>query len=184
MLNDELRQMIRREVAKSWPEVAPELIEAQVLVESAGNPRAESACGARGLLQIMPDTARGLGIDPNTLWDPAINLYAGITYLLRQFEHFGEIGQDYDRMNYALAAYNGGRGYVNKALALARAQCAPYTDAKRPPWLQWDIAGPFLLDRRCVVSGKHPDGAQMLLYVARIRCTHFQLTRGQSAQEA
>ena len=70
-----------------------------VRAESAFNPRALSPKGAQGLGQLMPATARRLGVtDP---WDPAQNLNGAARYLCAQLERFGDA-------HLALAAYNAG----------------------------------------------------------------------------
>lgn len=66
--------------------------------ESGGNPRARSGAGAVGLMQLMPGTARSLGVDPTK---PLENLRGGLKYLGQQYERFGNWSQ-------ALAAYNAG----------------------------------------------------------------------------
>jgi len=72
--------------------------------ESGGNQSARSPAGAIGLTQLMPGTARGLGVDPT---DPAQNLEGGARYLRQQLDTFGS----YEK---ALAAYNAGPGAVQK----------------------------------------------------------------------
>jgi Transglycosylase SLT domain len=74
------------------------LFQALVRVESAFNPDAVSPKGARGLAQLMPDTARALGVDID---DTRENLDGGARYLLAQIETFGSL-------DLALAAYNAG----------------------------------------------------------------------------
>ena len=181
MITPEIRQLIHTTTARVWPEYSPLLVEAQVLAESNGDPNARSACGACGLLQLMPATAAGLGLSTDRIFDPAANLQAGITYLRQQFKAFAELPQFDDRLSAALASYNGGRGYVNKALALARQACGIADTVTPGPWQRWDVAGAYLLDARCVVAGKRPDAAQMLIYVARIRAIHYRLTKGGQA---
>jgi soluble lytic murein transglycosylase-like protein len=70
--------------------------------ESGWNPRAVSHAGARGLAQLMPDTARLLGVNPD---DPLQNLEGGARYLRMMYDRFGD-------WRLALAAYNAGPGAV------------------------------------------------------------------------
>ena len=72
--------------------------------ESAWNPRARSHKGAIGLAQLMPGTARTLGVNPH---DPHQNLEGGARYLRAQYETFKS-------WRLALAAYNAGPGAVQK----------------------------------------------------------------------
>jgi soluble lytic murein transglycosylase-like protein len=84
----------------------PELVLAVTAAESAFDPGAISPKGARGLMQIMPATARRFGIDPEDLLQPAANVRAGTRYLHWLSEHYdGELPL-------MLAAYNAGERAV------------------------------------------------------------------------
>lgn len=72
--------------------------------ESGWNPNARSHKGARGLAQLMPATAKTLGVDPH---DPIQNLEGGARYLRMMYNTFGS-------WRLALAAYNAGPGAVQK----------------------------------------------------------------------
>ena len=93
------------EVAKA-NELSPYLLEAVVWQESRWNPAARSRAGAIGLAQLMPGTARDLGVDPN---DPLQNLSGGARYLRQQLNRFD------GNVEKALAAYNAGPGRVMTA---------------------------------------------------------------------
>jgi soluble lytic murein transglycosylase-like protein len=81
------------------------LLAALVWTESNFRPDAVSHAGAYGMSQLMPGTARGLGVDPR---DPVQNLTGGARYLASQLDAFG-------RVDLALAAYNAGPGRVRGA---------------------------------------------------------------------
>lgn len=83
--------------------VSPSLALALAHTESNFNPRALSPKGARGVLQIMPATARGeYGIAPDRLWDPRTNIRLGLHFLKRLQRRYG------GRTDLALSHYNGG----------------------------------------------------------------------------
>jgi soluble lytic murein transglycosylase-like protein len=86
--------------------VSVDLVRAVIQAESAFNPWAVSAKGAIGLMQLMPATARELGVtDP---FHPAQNIRGGVTYLARLLERYDQDVQ------LALAAYNAGPGSVER----------------------------------------------------------------------
>lgn len=87
-------------------DISPALLEAVVWQESRWRAGAISPVGARGLAQLMPGTARDLGVNPD---DPSANLEGGARYLRQQLDRFGG---DVER---ALAAYNAGPGRVARA---------------------------------------------------------------------
>jgi soluble lytic murein transglycosylase-like protein len=84
--------------------VPPLLALAVMRQESKGRQSAVSAKGATGLMQLMPATAKELGVDPN---DPLQNIDGGVRYLAKQLKTFGAT-------DLALAAYNAGPGRVRQ----------------------------------------------------------------------
>lgn len=85
--------------------ISMELLQTLVWSESGFDPAAVSPAGAIGLMQLMPQTARELGVDPH---DPEQNIRGGAAYLRRQLDRFDG---DLER---ALAAYNAGPEQVER----------------------------------------------------------------------
>jgi len=101
--------------------VDPFLVTALMRVESRFRPYVVSEKGARGLMQVMPDTGRWVaeelgidGFDPEMLHDPRVNLRIGTWYLASLEREFG------GNTVLVLAAYNAGRGNVRKWLDTSR----------------------------------------------------------------
>jgi soluble lytic murein transglycosylase-like protein len=83
--------------------LSPDFLDVVARSESGFNPRIVSPAGAIGVMQLMPATARQLGVDP---WDPAQNIMGGARYLRAQLDRFD------GSIDLALAAYNAGSGRV------------------------------------------------------------------------
>ena len=92
-------------------DLSPALLEAVIWQESRWRENAVSSAGARGLAQLMPGTARYLGVDPD---DPFANLEGGARYLREQLDRF-----DGD-LELALAAYNAGPARVIRSGGIPR----------------------------------------------------------------
>lgn len=92
------------EVAERY-EVDPDLVRAIIFAESGYNPRATSKKGARGLMQLMPSTAKALGVED--IYDPQENIDGGVRYFRTLLDRFdGDV-------QLALAAYNAGSRHVH-----------------------------------------------------------------------
>jgi soluble lytic murein transglycosylase-like protein len=88
--------------------VDPLLVLALVQNESGFQAGATSPVGARGLMQIMPNTGRGLGVsNADRLYDPAVNLRAGVSFLKG-------LGNKFSDLKKVIASYNAGPGAVEK----------------------------------------------------------------------
>lgn len=155
--------------AAAWFAIPYNLLYCQVQQESQFNPHAVSPCGAKGLLQLMPQTGEGLGLKDDEFFDIEKNLSAGARYLKQQFKGMKaycsqEKPADDELWKMSLAAYNGGAGYIFRAIALLRVAQKPVT---------WANIAIQLQDKSCTVRGRHPDDKQITDYVARI-WTHYE----------
>lgn len=86
----------------------PAIVHSVARVESSLNPNAVSPKGARGLMQVMPETAKQFNLDPN---DPVQNVEAGARYLREMLQRYKGRPQ---QVKLALAAYNAGPGAVDR----------------------------------------------------------------------
>jgi len=143
LTRDQLQQMIVLEATRT-NHVSPSIALAVAKIESGFRPHVVSSAGAVGVMQIMPRTGRDVfGLSRTELFDPAINIKAGVTFLDQLIEQYD------GRIDLALSHYNGGsrvtagsepriipatRGYVLKVLAAAQAYqagwSAPATDTQ------------------------------------------------------
>ncbi len=126
---------------------------AQGIAESNLNSLARSRCGALGVMQLMPETARELGADP---YDPESNIRGGIKYDARLFKMWSQIPDKNERLNFTFASYNAGPGWIIKA----------YRVSRKPEWKETARHLPSF-------TGKH--SAETIGYVARINKIYRQL---------
>ena len=83
-----------------------ELLKAMAKAESGFDPNATSKSGAMGIMQLMPTTAKGLGV--TDAYDPEQNIMGGAKYIASLLDKYD------GNVSYALAAYNAGSGNVDK----------------------------------------------------------------------
>ncbi|PQJ78332.1 transglycosylase SLT domain-containing protein [Polaribacter porphyrae] len=95
------------------------LLASQVYQESKFDPKAKSWAGAKGLMQVMPGTAKDLGIKDIT--NPIESIRGGTTYLNQIYERFTDITDELNRTKLTLASFNCGYGHVRDAQRLAEA---------------------------------------------------------------
>ena len=95
------------------------LLSSQIYQESRFEPNDNSWAGAVGLMQLMPGTAKDLGV--KNMNDPSQNLNAGTRYLKQLHEKFSKVEDSIQRIKFTLAAYNCGLGHVRDAQRLTKA---------------------------------------------------------------
>jgi len=119
-------ETIVRGHAKNY-DLDPALLAAVIYRESKFDARAKSDSGAIGLMQLLPDTAKGIALhtggsqfEVSDLWDPEINVRYGAFYLRRLLNKYGDV-------RLALAAYNAGQANVDDWLAKGQGIAFPET---------------------------------------------------------
>ena len=96
------------------------LLAAQAYQESSFDPNAVSFMGAMGLMQLMPSTARNLGVSDSEVFIPQSNVRGAVKLISQLNTHYSSIANPDERINFILAAYNAGPGHIDDARALAR----------------------------------------------------------------
>lgn len=112
--HDRLTKAIAEKYRFDWRLITSQMFEESRFVETA-----VSHAGALGLLQVMPNTAIELKVDPEELSDPAVGIHTGVRYLdwtRNRFRSLSPLEQQW----FALAAYNAGVGHVRDARKLSK----------------------------------------------------------------
>lgn len=97
-----------------------EMLAALCWEESHWNPDAQSASGARGLMQLMPKTGSRFNLNDSTFCLPEDNLQAGIKYIQHLQRVFAFITDSAENQNFVLASYNAGPAHIMDARRLAK----------------------------------------------------------------
>lgn len=158
---DGLLRQAARGIGWDW-----RLLAAQTFQESKFDPRAQSWAGAMGLMQLMPATAREVGV--SSAYDPEENVAGGTRYLERLNGMWeDEIPDPTERLKFVLASYNTGRGHVQDAQRLAEKNGGNPQD--------WDDVAYWLLQKSKrevytdpVVKFGFARGLEPVTYVAKI----------------
>ena len=118
------------------------MLAALINQESKFDPKAKSWAGAMGLTQVLPSTAKDLGVhNPDHLYLPEVSIKTGATYLKQLIDYWQPIvNGSTEALNFALASYNTGKGHVMDARRLA----AKYGKNEN---IWHDNVGPMLLKK-------------------------------------
>lgn len=129
------------------------------------------------MMQIMPGTARQLGVEVSSLFDPETNINASARYLKMLQDQFADVKNPTERIKFVLAAYNGGSRHVRDAMALARKNHQnPYS---------WHIVSYYVLHlseprfyKDPVVKNGYMIGSETYNYVNAVMVRWGQFKRG------
>jgi len=116
------RAVIQDEVGKAADAygIDRSVYQALIQVESAGQVKAESKVGARGLSQVMPFNAKRCGWHPDRLWDPTHNVRCGAKILREELDRTGSYANALTVYNCGKINCKEGKQYARKVLSLAR----------------------------------------------------------------
>lgn len=111
---DELFKKYAKEINWDW-----RLLASLAYTESNFDSTAVSWAGAKGLMQLMPQTAKRLGVPEGMEFNPEENIKAAVKYLATTAQSFQKIKDPEERIKFILASYNSGIGHILDAMALA-----------------------------------------------------------------
>lgn len=111
---DDLFKKYAKEIDWDW-----RLLASLAYTESNFDTTAVSWAGAKGLMQLMPRTARAMGIPPGKEQNPEESVKAAVKYIASTDRSLSMIPDKQERINFILASYNAGLGHIYDAMALA-----------------------------------------------------------------
>ncbi len=150
------------------------LLASQIYQESKFDPGANSWAGAEGLMQIMPATAKDLGVKNSA--DPKESIRGGTTYLNQIYDQFMKVPDSLNRIKLSMAAYNCGLGHVTDAQLLA-------SENGLDPNIWTDHVEPMLLDlslpkhyNKPFIKHGYVRGSEPVMYIDKIfeRYEHYK----------
>ncbi|WP_448790136.1 transglycosylase SLT domain-containing protein [Bacteroides graminisolvens] len=112
---DKLFKKYAKEIDWDW-----RLLASLAYTESNFDTTAVSWAGARGLMQLMPVTARAMGLPPGKESNPEESIKAAVKYIDATNRNLKVIPDKKERIKFILASYNAGLGHISDAMALAR----------------------------------------------------------------
>ncbi|MCQ2310970.1 MAG: transglycosylase SLT domain-containing protein [Paludibacteraceae bacterium] len=113
-----------------------QLLAAVAYHESRYHAKAHSKSGARGVMQLMPKTARRFGLNDSTIWVPEDNIRAGVQYIRFLQDKWSFIHNEEEQTKFVLASYNVGPGFIFAARKQAQANGAnPYVWSQVEPYV-------------------------------------------------
>lgn len=151
------------------------LVAALMYQESKFDPNATSWAGAKGLMQLMPGTARQMGLHTG-LYQPEQNVQAGTKYLKYLEQFWKEVPDFTQRIKFILASYNAGVGHVQDAARLAKKY--GYSDTEWDGNVEYFIlykSNPKFYNDRVVKYG-YARGSETFNYVRNIIKKYFYYT--------
>lgn len=110
---DDLFKKYAPEIGWDW-----RMLASLAYTESNFDPTVVSWAGARGLMQLMPGTARAMGVPEGKEQDPEESIKGAVKYITATTRSFSKVPEE-ERINFVLAAYNSGIGHILDAMALA-----------------------------------------------------------------
>ena len=111
---DHLFRKYAKDIGWDW-----RLLASLAYTESNFDPTVVSWAGAKGLMQLMPATARALGVPAGKEQDPEESIKAAVKYISNLQQIFSKVTDSDEQVKFVLAAYNAGVGHVTDAMALA-----------------------------------------------------------------
>ena len=161
---DYLFKKYAKEIDWDW-----KLLAAQAWCESHFDTTAVSWAGARGLMQLMPSTARAYGLEADKITNPELNIKAAVANIKDLNSILSSrITDKQERIKFIIAAYNSGAGHILDAIALAKKYGKDYQkwEDNVSITLQWKANPEYFNDEVC--KSGYFRGSQTIAYVNKV----------------